>query len=348
MAPTVNGKRLNICISSSINWNPGDEFIRYGVRYLLDALLGPGHNYFIWNRNPDFFNQAWADDRIKETFLSNSCYRADLAYMDLFVFAGTPEWFGGPTEPLYREILRRNVPAVFLGMGSGRDLQFLNETEKQVLNAERTFFSTRSDTLASELELQGVKNVYTLPCPAVLCVEPVKYARRKKTGKIGFLLQTTSASCQNSNISFAEEFFKLPQNPHYELLASYIAETREAFTRGYKAHFSFEPRDYFAVYSEYDWLITTRLHGALSALSAGIPAVLVTDPGNRRIQTASALYREILPTENSLSAALDRIALPQYTAGYEAHRRKIFNFKYSVFEMYRRELEQFFRKNFSG
>lgn len=26
---------MNICVSSTINWNPGDEFIRYGVIYLL-------------------------------------------------------------------------------------------------------------------------------------------------------------------------------------------------------------------------------------------------------------------------------------------------------------------------
>lgn len=29
---------MNICVSSTINWNPGDEFIRYGVLYLLKNI----------------------------------------------------------------------------------------------------------------------------------------------------------------------------------------------------------------------------------------------------------------------------------------------------------------------
>lgn len=337
---------LNICLSSTVNWNPGDEFIRYGVRNLLEKLIGNRHNYFIWNRNPDFFYKAWADDRVKENFLSNSCSRQDLSYMDLFVFAGTPEWFGNPTAPLYKEIERRHVPSLFLGLGAGRDPKHLNKTEKKVLNADTSFVSNRSNTLAEELNQEDVKGVHTLPCPAVLCVKGTEYAPRQKTGKIGFLLQTTEVSCQNSKISFAQEFFNLLPNPNYELLASYIAETRVAAQKSIKARFSFEPQDYFAIYQDYDFLITTRLHGALSALSAGIPAILVTEPTNERVQTAAVLYKEVLPVADSVGGALEILKAYQSDAVYEAHRRKIFDFKSSVEKCYISLLEDFFRKTF--
>lgn len=336
---------LNICLSSTVNWNPGDEFIRFGVRNLLEKLIGNRHNYFIWNRNPDFFYKAWADDRVKENFLSNSCSYEDLSYIDLFVFAGTPEWFGNPTAPLYKEIERRHVPSLFLGLGAGRDPKHLNKTEKKVLNDAFSFVSSRSNTLAEELSAHGVNGVHTLPCPAVLCARE-EYAPRQKTGKVGFLLQTTEVINQNSKISFAEEFFNLPPNENYELIASYIAETRTAAKKGIKARFSFEPQDYFAIYQDYDFLITTRLHGALSALSAGIPAILVTEPTNERVQTAAVLYKEVLPVADSVGGALEILKAYQSDAVYEAHRRKIFDFKSSVEKCYISLLEDFFRKTF--
>ncbi|MBQ9971014.1 MAG: polysaccharide pyruvyl transferase family protein [Elusimicrobiaceae bacterium] len=337
---------LNICLSSTVNWNPGDEFIRFGVKNLMEKIIGNNHNYFIWNRNPDFFNSAWKDDRVKENFLSNSCSRQDLSYMDLFVFAGTPEWLGNPTEPLYKEIARRNAPALFLGLGAGRDIKRLTKTEKKVLNADTSFVSSRSNTLAEELNQEDVKGVHTLPCPAVLCVKGTEYAPRQKTGKIGFLLQTTEFSCQNSKISFAQEFFNLLPNPNYEFLASYIAETRVAAQKGIKARFSFEPQDYFAIYQDYDFIITTRLHGALSALSAGIPAILVTEPANERVQTAAVLYKEILPVVDSIGKAVELLSSYQTTEIYEAHRRKIMDFKASVEKLYLPLLEEFCDKFF--
>lgn len=338
---------LNVCISSTLNWNPGDDFIRLGVRRLLQSTLRTRVNYFIWNRNPDFFLNPWSDCRIKEEFLSNSCSSEDLRYMDLFVFAGTPEWFGQPTEPLYREILSRRVPALFLGLGDGKDLGTLSKTEKRVLNSDFSLCLCRSVALAEQLRGEGVLNVRALPCPAVLCAPETAAAVQPPKGKIGFLLQTTDISCQNSQISFAEEFWRLPENPAQELLCSYIAEARQAASKGKRFRYSYAPEDYFDLYQHYDWIVTTRLHGAISALSAGVPAVLVRAEDNLRVKNAADLFRDVLPSCSSLGQALLMCEAADERA-YRTLREKILRFKQAAFRAYQAPLGEFFKRHFPG
>ena len=42
----------NILYSTTRSWNSGDDFILFGVRNIIDAVL-PQHNPLIYNRNPD-------------------------------------------------------------------------------------------------------------------------------------------------------------------------------------------------------------------------------------------------------------------------------------------------------
>jgi hypothetical protein len=42
----------NIVHSTTRSWNCGDDFILFGVRRLVEAVL-PAHNPVVFNRNPD-------------------------------------------------------------------------------------------------------------------------------------------------------------------------------------------------------------------------------------------------------------------------------------------------------
>ena len=329
---------MNICVSSTINWNPGDEFIRYGVINLLKKLLGKEHNYFIWNRNPDFFEKAWQKDSMKEEFWSNSVHPADLAWMDAFVFAGTPEWFGNPTYPIYAEALKNKKPLILLGAGAGRPLDLMSSLEKQVLRSPKTFLCVRSIGLAEELKKIDI-SAHTLPCPAILC-QTNDYNNKEQTGRIGFLLQTSSVLNQQSDLRFAQDFFRLPPQRNYILLASYIDEARENCKKQVPFRFSFEPKDYFDFYKECDWIVTTRLHGVLSSLACGVPAVLLADTSNVRIQSSAALYKEILPVATSLK---DGLQIVQELSGkqYIALRQNILQFKKDLEAQYIHLLRDF-------
>ncbi|MGL5096371.1 MAG: hypothetical protein ACRDD1_12330, partial [Planctomycetia bacterium] len=113
-------KRLNVLVSSTRQWNPGDEFILKGIRRLLARHLGLDHNWLLWNRNPDLFVDRWNDARMRTDFLTNSLRDPALDAVDLVVFAGTPEWLGRPVERIFRCLLTHpRVPVLALGVGSG-------------------------------------------------------------------------------------------------------------------------------------------------------------------------------------------------------------------------------------
>ena len=106
---------MNIVLSTTRQWNPGDEFILLGTINLLQEYFeqqkdkGIKNNFYfnpiIYNRNPQI-RRARKRDFIKmidnflgkdfiEKFRDNSVKdRKPMNYTDLVVFAGSPEWIG--------------------------------------------------------------------------------------------------------------------------------------------------------------------------------------------------------------------------------------------------------------
>ncbi|HYV97555.1 MAG TPA: hypothetical protein VE967_08890, partial [Gemmatimonadaceae bacterium] len=143
---------LNVLFSATRQWNPGDEFILFGC---VNALRSAGAdvNPIVFNRHPQIRRMRplfrWfrnADDAIfggrAAPFLDNSFKdTTDPSIVDLVVFAGSPEWRGKRLKPLYELIDRRQVPALFLGIGSANDFElsdrFFSATEMRVLRAAR-------------------------------------------------------------------------------------------------------------------------------------------------------------------------------------------------------------------
>ncbi|MCL2390718.1 MAG: polysaccharide pyruvyl transferase family protein, partial [Endomicrobia bacterium] len=119
--------RKNILFSTTRQWNPGDEFILLGCINLLKELY-PGFNPVIYNRNPairqekysnlNFFrNTFWERVSCKSKGLSDAFLRmgffdnsfkdnTDASFLDLAVFAGSPEWYGYRNAKLYDVINR--------------------------------------------------------------------------------------------------------------------------------------------------------------------------------------------------------------------------------------------------
>jgi len=93
---------MNILVSSTRQWNPGDEFILMGVRNLFEEALGPGvRNWILYDRNPDLFVDGFSTHQRKETIWSNSYHHDSPECFDMALVAGTPEWMGRPLEDFY-------------------------------------------------------------------------------------------------------------------------------------------------------------------------------------------------------------------------------------------------------
>ena len=162
---------LNILISSSRQWNPGDEFIMLGVRRLLRSLLGQDLNYLLWNRNPDLFVDRWHDALFRPGFLTNSAVEPSLDVIDLVVLAGTPEWHGRPVERIFQELLRfPEVPLLALGIGGAAPGFILSPLEREIFTRENTLVVCRNPVLAAEVNVQIEPNTaFLMPCPALFC-----------------------------------------------------------------------------------------------------------------------------------------------------------------------------------
>ncbi|MBZ8143714.1 hypothetical protein CLD22_28350, partial [Rubrivivax gelatinosus] len=141
----------NILFSTTRQWNPGDEFILMGC---LNALRAAGldFNPVIFNRNPQIrrakridpvalLQRAFGEGR-RQAFLDNSFKDSmSLDWIDLVVFAGSPEWRGRRLAPLYDAIARAGTPTAFLGLGTVKPFRFdhehFSEAETTVLKAAR-------------------------------------------------------------------------------------------------------------------------------------------------------------------------------------------------------------------
>jgi hypothetical protein len=160
--------RKNYLISSTLNWNPGDDFIRMGVK----RLLGLEHNYIVWNRNPDVMS-------LGGKARSNSAWNnIDVSLLDAVVFAGTPQWYGASVAGLVDGLLRHpQLPAYFIGVGMSRPASPLGHDMIRVLQRHTSFITTRGEQLTRHInKALGATKAVTRICPAAFCCEPTETA----------------------------------------------------------------------------------------------------------------------------------------------------------------------------
>ena len=277
----------NIFLSSSRQWNPGDEFIRLGIKNLLSHILGKNHNWHLWNRNPDLLVDRRENPQFRSHLLSNCLTEPHLKLMDYVVFAGTPEWTGKIMYPVFEELLSYpDKPVLILGVGSGSPNIRLNDTEKKVLRRQKTLITTRSRDLANEINnILGIQKAIPLPCPSLFCAKS-NLIRTKS--KIGIVLQSSSIECQKIEEALVVDILRYRKSD-MDIICFYTDEFFRFSNLG-NVRYSYEYHDYFQILQEYGLIISTRLHGAMAAFSLGIPSKLVAQD-NYRIQSTCELLK---------------------------------------------------------
>ncbi len=326
----------NILFSTTRQWNPGDEFILMGCINLLKEIY-PAFNPIIYNRNPEVrqgkFSQLnflktarWEKYRptgnslirafLRTGFLDNSFKNdTDPNFLDLVVFAGSPEWKGPFCKPLYKIIAQSKLPALFLGIGAGPNLarQTLSALERQVLH-DALLIATRDEATAQFL---AAYHPLALPCPALLSA-PAGYEKNiQKVKKIGLIYGTHLAS--NNNHVSTETYSYLKQlyreiirrfSPQYEIemVCHYIDELPHAYADFPDVNilYSYDSKDYLDIFHRFDLVIGHRVHGIGISASMGIAGLAIVH--DNRGQTTKGFRAGLITTGTPPAHVVDQIS----------------------------------------
>lgn len=321
---------MNILISTTLGHNPGDEIILKGVKRLLAAKFGDEITYISYNRNPDLQTRGLCNERVQRTDLVGNYMTSGsiLKHVDMVVLAGSPEWYGGPMEALYKAIEKYtlDIPLLALGIGLGSEWGTLSVLDKRVLSRPQTKIITRSKETSQMLMLQLGINVPSLVCPALFAFtgdEPECFWNRATVAKLLasktlLILQKPGNGWHEIRESCLEGLHLKDRQRDEDILCLHIKEYEyfmEMFewekTYHKRVYYAADPASFAEVVSRYSKVVSTRLHGAIGALSLGIPAVVVSN-GDFRIETCSSMFGNVLPRARTISEGLEvaRFILP--------------------------------------
>lgn len=253
---------MNILISTTTNWNCGDDFIRFGVKNILKHIFPTTPNYIHYDRNPNNMID-WPNDQnmkkgLRGTFMNNPI---DWSKIDLVVLAGSPEFLHHPLAPIYEGLVDHpEIPLWAIGVGYSEPYFVLpfTEEEKEVLKRKSTLIIARQEELTNRLAFFfNPKIIYAQPCPALFCFE------------------------------------KFPEKKRTNLTSSLIAHSLEEFNN--ISYFSSDPYDMLNYIGSHCEVISHRLHAAIAGISSGAKTQLVND--DFRCQSAIKLFEEVIEAD---------------------------------------------------
>lgn len=346
---------LNVLFSTTRQWNPGDEFILHGLLRLFREIRSD-FNPIIFNRSPEIkhpegrefnFQLKLSSFRVKflrSGFYDNS-FKKELyndRFIDLIVFAGTPEWASARMKVLYEYIIKYSIPTLYLGIGVGSNdfnLKSLPEYYLQVLR-QSSLITTRDTKAQALLENIGAKY---LPCPAFLSAPVEMEQKRNTVKKVGLVYMvdtgvrsnTVSSSVYNFLIDFYGTLLKdYKQSFQFEFIVHYINELPQ-FKKDFPletCHYSYDSREYGEIYKKFDLIVGPRVHAIALAASLGIPGINIQH--DARGQTCEGFGAEILQVSSGVSSAVDVFDHKVKDGDFGALSQRILKKKNQVFHEY--------------
>jgi len=297
-------KIKNIVISGTNLWNPGDDFVRDGVIRVLKKLFkGYTLNFLFYNFNADFFPQS------KFEGTGNMIAAGDLdkyhEFVDAIVIAGLSA--GNEIKDLYNWIIANGLKDRVYLIGAGYENTYVDKYIYE--EPEATIFkNARVITGRTEKTPAFIPNLglpyHHINCPAILSVKNVKdVPADRKIKRIGFSIQIPH-NIGIANQATGESMYQLAISILVNLSSKYAVEIVAHhkteyfhFLRLLKNHnipviFSSFYEDLFDIYTQYDLVISTRLHACIFANGFGIPAFIINDT-DRHTHTAEGFSHSI-------------------------------------------------------
>lgn len=248
---------MNILISTTTNWNPGDDFIRIGVKNLLKNIF-PNANYIHYDRNPNNMVN-WPHDQNMKFGLHGNFMNNPIRWelIDLVVLAGSPEFLHHPLAPVYEGLVDHpEIPLWAIGVGYSEPhwLVPIKDNEKEVLGRKNTLIICRQYDLSERLIDLLHKEVFTFPCPALFCFE------------------------------------KFPEKTRDTVRWNLVHSLEELKNPG--TYFNSDPYDMLNFIGSHRSVISKRLHGAIAGISSG--AYTTLQNGSFRAQAAIKLFEDVM------------------------------------------------------
>jgi len=319
-------KRLNVLVSSTSMWNPGDDFIRQGCLNVLKSNSDYEFNFIMFNRNPDLQinNKGPGIFPMREDTVGNYLIWQDLEEIDFVLLAGTPSWYDRPYDKLYEKVFALNIPILAMGVGMTPSVLMLTREEYQIFARDNTFITTRATEITNFLNsILDTNKVRSLPCPAILSSSHFFGEHNKGIAQIaqgGWAFDTG-----------VNEKYLVGIQKKYPVICMHIHEWKEYTSHGFDTVYDFDYQILQEKFSEYTTIYSTRLHGAIGALSTGTPAVLIGND-NFRLSTAAKIYGECLPIvenfEKAQTAKLATLSLIEETKNlaFQSHKKTVDEF----------------------
>ena len=261
---------MNIVIATTCYSNPGDDFIRAGVFNLLPELVN--HNVLYLNRSNFFKNR-----RLEEYL--------DVA--DMFIQAGTPDWLSFH-EKEYRIYWKKNIKYGIIGVGYPGAKRY--EGQQDWIRQKTTHKNCKSfivrDTFSHNFLTEHNIDHNYLPCPAYYSnILPLKKNTEKLVGinYYHFSSKDDPAKSQSGRPSFIKnkylksyqdfENYLLKEGVNTVIICHQFVEYLAA-KKLFKSPIFYSDRwqDFISLYSKLSFYVGSRVHGAISSASFGIPS----------------------------------------------------------------------------
>jgi len=350
-----NNKKL-VLYSTTRQYNPGDEFIHFGVMNLLKSI-GIEQNPVIYNRNQEInqplsFLNPLRKIRSQSKFIKvlGSFLRIsqvdnsfkDIHKLDIFdmvVFAGSPEWASTRLNPLYQKLKKFNKPILYLGIGSFGSNISLDNTKVSILK-KSNLITYRNEELNNFFN--DFENASYMPCPALFSVKSFEHTLKK--GKIAIVFGVSNASKGNhvSNMAMqkmitAYQYFS-DKDYQVDIVCHYIDEVEMAYELFPKAqiHYSYDAKDYETLYKDFEYIITSRVHAIGICSSLSIPGTLIAHDG--RASTVKGFLGNIILDTEDENIFLNNIAARIENS--DALSKELKEHKLFYFKEYKKMLEK--------
>lgn len=286
-------KPFNILASTTRIWNPGDNFIFFGCRRLIDSALMQflGEHvalYSAFDRNAHIAKSGTANNR-PNVFLPGDEY----AGIDLILIAGTPDW-GKSAESLYFDSVTKNIPLIALGLGAETAEHLESHvTDTVVLGLREALLVTTRDRIAhAYLNDLGIENTLTC-CPASWA-----------PGELPYMSAMHPVAVVSSDVrAIMAEAIQKAQELNCPIICHNSYERDHLAARGIIPLYDEDPLRLLRIITSFRKLYSGRLHAALPALAMGIDVELL-DSCSARVKEGFATAREFLPDGNAFTEQL--------------------------------------------
>lgn len=257
----------NLLISTTSNWNIGDEVIRRGVQNLFKASGHSNINFIPYNRNPDLFDNYPKNRKMRKNLVGNY-FNEVPEWIDGVVLAGSPEWTGEPLEPIYRHAYKKGTPVLALGVGYSFPGLSLTKEEKLVWGRRTNKITFRAKEVANEFEAATGRKEPAIICPSIFAMEHKHI--KDKNQHTGYFVQAPGSANQHVDNKIVAELEKeFTQSAASPKWYSYYKVEMECFKK-HNPIWLDNVDDLLYAIGKCQKMVTTRLHTTLPALYAGI------------------------------------------------------------------------------